>query len=44
MVRNEMAHLVSPRKLGFGVHCGVEAYINSVRRLLLKMAAIVTHL
>ena len=39
MARNEMAHLLSPRWLGYGVRGGAEAAVNAARRFLAKMAA-----
>ena len=39
MVRDEMAQLLSPRQLGYGVRGGAEAAVHAARRFLAKMAA-----
>ena len=39
MVRDEMAQLLSPRQLGYGVRGGGEAAVHAARRFLAKMAA-----
>ena len=39
MVRDEIALLLSPRKLGYGVRGGAEAAVHAARSFLAKMAA-----